>query len=78
MNGNSLGLSGYLDIGLMDTMKDLIVNFIGAVVFSVFGYFYVKGRGKKSIVDSFVPRRKEKAADFLTQEEEAAKADGRK
>ncbi len=78
VNGNSLGLSGYLDIGLMDTMKDLIVNFIGAVVFSVFGYFYVKGRGKKSIVDSFVPRRKEKAADFLTQEEEAAKADGRK
>lgn len=43
VNGNSLGLSGYLDIGLMDTMKDLIVNFIGAVVFSVFGYFYVKG-----------------------------------
>lgn len=78
VNGKDLGLSGYLDIGLMDTMKDLIVNFIGAVVFSVFGYFYVKGRGRKSIVDSFVPRRKEKAADFLTQEEEAEKADGRK
>ena len=30
----------YLDVGIMDTMKDLFVNFIGAVVFSVFGYLY--------------------------------------
>lgn len=70
VNGQSLGLGGYLDIGLIDTMKDLIVNFIGAVVFSVFGYFYVKGRGKKSIVNSFVPRRKRDDADYLTQAEE--------
>jgi len=69
INGESLGLGGYLDIGLMDTMKDLIVNFIGAVVFSFFGYFYVKGRGKKTIVTSFVPRRKDKEADFLSQAE---------
>ena len=33
VNGESLGLGGYLDIGLLDTMKDLFVNFIGAVVF---------------------------------------------
>lgn len=33
---------GYLDIGLIDTMKDLIVNFIGALIFSVLGYFYEK------------------------------------
>lgn len=46
VNGQSLGLGGYLDIGLIDTMKDLIVNFIGAVVFSVFGYFYTKHEGK--------------------------------
>ena len=46
VNGKSLGLGGYLDIGLYDTMKDLIVNFIGAVVFSIFGYFYTKYRGK--------------------------------
>ena len=32
--------NGYLDVGIMDTMKDLFVNFIGAVVFSVFGYLY--------------------------------------
>ena len=41
-----LGLGGYLDIGILDTMKDLFVNFIGAVVFSFIGYFYVKNRGK--------------------------------
>ncbi len=46
VNGESLGLCGYLDIGLYDTLKDLLVNFIGAVVFSVFGYFYTKYRGK--------------------------------
>ena len=42
VNGQDLGLGGYVDIGLIDTMKDLIVNFIGAVVFSVIGFFYVK------------------------------------
>lgn len=46
VNGKDLGLGGYLDIGLYDTMKDLLVNFIGAVVFSVFGYFYTKYQGK--------------------------------
>ena len=39
---------GYLDIGLLDTMKDLFVNFIGAVVFSIIGYFYERsGRQKE-------------------------------
>lgn len=53
LNGKDLGLGGYLDIGLFDTMKDLVVNFIGAVVFSVIGYFYTKyptaGRGAKVV-----------------------------
>ena len=40
-----LGLGGYLDVGIIDTMKDLFVNFIGAAVFSGIGFFYVKGRG---------------------------------
>lgn len=31
---------GYLDIGIIDTMKDLMVNFVGAVVFSGIGYVY--------------------------------------
>ena len=52
----ALGLGGYLDIGLLDTMKDLFVNFIGAVVFSFIGYFYVKGRGKGRFARRFIPR----------------------
>lgn len=52
VNGKSLGIGGYLDIGLFDTMKDLTVNFIGATVFSVFGYFYskYKGNSKAAVV----------------------------
>ena len=46
---------GYLDIGLIDTMKDLFVNFIGAVVFSVIGYFYVKHRGRGRFAPKFIP-----------------------
>ncbi len=46
VNGVDLALGGYLDIGLIDTMNDLFVNFIGAVVFSVIGFFYIKYRGK--------------------------------
>lgn len=65
VNGKDLGIGGYLDIGLIDTMKDLIVNFIGAVVFSVFGYVYVKNRGKGNIVARFVPQRKKYDRDFL-------------
>ena len=52
----SLGLGGYLDIGLWDTMEDLFVNFIGALVFSVIGYFYVKGRGKGKFASRFIPK----------------------
>jgi len=50
VNGKPLGVGGYLDIGLYDTMKDLIVNFLGAIVFSVFGYFYAK-YGKAKVVE---------------------------
>jgi hypothetical protein len=52
----NLGLHGYLDIGLMDTMKDLLVNLIGAVVFSFLGYFYVKTKGKGKIAQMFIPQ----------------------
>ena len=66
VNGQNLDLGGYLDIGLIDTMEDLIVNFIGAVVFSVFGFLYVKNRGKKdSIISRFVPHRKSADRDYL-------------
>ena len=59
VNGQSLGIDGYLDIGLLDTMKDLLVNFCGAVVFNFAGFFYLKGRGKRTkFVENFIPKRK--------------------
>ena len=51
----ALGLGGYLDIGIIDTMKDLFVNFIGAAVFSVIGYFYVKKKGQGKVARRFIP-----------------------
>ena len=56
INGQELGLGGYLDIGLYDTMGDLFVNFIGAVVFSTIGYFYVKHKGKGKVATRFIPK----------------------
>lgn len=50
-----LGLGGYLDIGLLDTMMDLFVNFVGALIFSVIGYFYVRSRGKGRFARRFIP-----------------------
>ncbi len=51
----ALGLGGYLDIGIYDTMADLFVNFVGAVVFSTIGYFYIKQRGKGRLARAFIP-----------------------
>lgn len=48
--------NGYLDVGIIDTMKDLIVNCIGAVVFSVIGYFYIIGRNKGVFASKFIPQ----------------------
>lgn len=65
VNGAELGLGGYLDIGLIDTMQDLIVNFIGAFIFSVIGFFFVKNRGNGKVASGFIPRRKDEDRDFL-------------
>ena len=46
---------GYLDIGLHDTMKDLIVNFIGAVAFSIIGFLYIEDRDKYKFAENFIP-----------------------
>lgn len=51
-----LGLGGYLDVGIRDTMKDLFVNFIGAAVFSFIGYFYLIGRSKGRFARRFIPQ----------------------
>lgn len=71
INGEPLGLGGYLDIGIIDTMKDLFVNFIGAVVFSVTGFFYARSRGRrKTPAQSFVPLKKNPEHDYLAQAKE--------
>lgn len=46
---------GYLDIGLIDTMKDLFVNFIGAIVFSILGLLYIKDRDEYKFAERFIP-----------------------
>ena len=60
VNGQELGLGGYLDIGLIYTMNDLLVNFVGAFTFSVIGYFSLKHKGKKNrLVENLVPTWKD-------------------
>ena len=65
IDGQALNINGYLDIGLIDTMEDLFVNFIGAIIFSIFGFFYTKNQDKKNIAALFVPRQKSKDRDYL-------------
>lgn len=57
VNGENLGINGYLDIGLIDTMKDLLVNFVGAAVFDTIGWFYLKGRSA-GFLRNFIPVKK--------------------
>ena len=68
VNGQELGFGGYLDIGLYDTMEDLFVNFIGAVVFSTIGYFYIKHRGKGKLAKAFIPTITEESTDTPPEE----------
>ena len=56
-SGEVYVINGYLDIGLLDTMKDLFVDFAGAFLFAVIGYFYSSsGSAKGRIAKQFVPR----------------------
>lgn len=67
-NGDVLQVidNGYLDIGLNDTMKDLFVNFIGAVCFSIFAYIGLKNNRKSSVVKKFAPTKgKRKMAESV-------------
>ena len=57
VNGEALNIAGYLDIGLIDTMDDLLVNFIGAVLFSIFGYYYTAHKGGSFIEDFLIVRK---------------------
>lgn len=65
-NGENKEISvvdGFLDIGIRDTMKDLFVNFIGAVVFSILGLLYIKDRDEYKFAEKFMPRLKKKTAN---------------
>ena len=46
--------NGYLDIGILDTMKDLLVNLVGAVVFSVIGYYSLKKSRSSKVAESLM------------------------
>ncbi len=59
---------GYLDIGIIDTMKDLFVNLIGAIVFSIIGYFYIIGRNNGVFAKKFIPQLKEKEAENKSED----------
>ena len=54
---------------ILHTMKDLIVNFIGAVVFSIIGILYMRTRGKGKLAASLIPQVRSK------QEEEHSSRD---
>ena len=45
---------GYLDIGILDTMKDLLVNLAGAIVFSIIGYSTLKYSKSSKVADSLM------------------------
>lgn len=51
-----LGLGGYLDVGLHDTMKDLLVNLAGAAAFSVIGYIAADKKEESRVAIRFVPQ----------------------
>jgi len=59
---------GFLDIGLRDTMEDLIVNCIGAISFSIIGIFYILGRGRLAKI--FIPQMKTKEEIIKEQNNE--------
>lgn len=78
---------GYLDIGILDTMKDLFVNFIGAIVFCIFGFIYEKFGEKNKLASSVVKGLKIQSVSEMKdytedvekmKEEKAAKKAARK
>jgi len=67
VNNQALELGGYLDIGLYDTMYDLIVNFIGAFVYSVCAYFFLTSKSCANLISKLMMRRKKKEEDYLAR-----------
>ena len=50
--------SGYLDIGLHDTMQDLLVSSVGSLVICIIAYFHLENKNKFIILKSFIPKEK--------------------
>jgi len=61
VEGTKYVVNGYLDIGVYDTMKDLFVNFLGALTFSVFGYLYERFHPDRSIAKDMMWKPRELA-----------------
>ncbi|MBQ4573724.1 MAG: hypothetical protein IJA85_00860 [Clostridia bacterium] len=59
-DGRQVVLEGYLDVGIIDTMKDLLVNCVGALIFSFVGDLYILGRSRGSFVKKFIPQMKKR------------------
>ena len=50
INGTEMGVGGYVDLGLIDTMEDLFVNFIGALTFSIIGWLALHGKRRERMI----------------------------
>lgn len=68
IDGKIISDQGYIDIGLIDTMEDLFVNFIGATTFSLFSYFYARNKERFTFIQNFIPKKKDMDKDYLYQE----------
>ena len=54
-NGQKITMDGYLDIGIIDTMKDFIMDSIGAIVFCFIAWFCIKKNEEGKFVKLFIP-----------------------
>ena len=68
VNGEVISDQGYIDIGLIDTMEDLFVNFVGATIFSLFSYFYARNKERFTFLQNFIPKKKDHNKDYLHQQ----------
>ena len=57
-NNKLIKLDGYLDIGIHDTMKDLIMNTLGTIIFIIFEYLYIVNTKKYCFMEIFIIKRK--------------------
>ena len=64
---NGTELPGYLDIGLIDSMKDMIVETFGAIVYTV---IYVAGKGQHFVFETLEEEAARLAAEKVQTQEE--------